>query len=161
MTSPWPRRLGRAAMMLSLVGIVLASYLTYAHINTNALVCGLGDCQSVQASEFATIGPVPVAVLGLLMYAITFVCTLVVWRTPALAVPGWTVAFATCLAGSVYAIYLTWIEVAVIHAICQWCVASAILTLVLTTLLATLLWQVILSAPLEARTETGHAPGAY
>ena len=54
---------------LSLIGIVLAGYLTYAHVNTNALVCGLGDCQSVQASEFATIGPVPVALLGLGMYA--------------------------------------------------------------------------------------------
>jgi uncharacterized membrane protein len=135
--------------------------LTYAHVNTNALVCGLGDCQSVQASEFATIGPVPVAVLGLLMYAITFACALIVWRNPASAVPAWTVAFATCLAGAVYAIYLTWIEVAVIHAICQWCVASAILTLVLTVVLATLLWLVIMDAPMAAGTETGTGSEAY
>lgn len=152
-------RLGLSALILSLIGIVLAGYLTYVHFNTNALICGLGDCESVQASEFATIGPVPVAVLGLLMYIITFACALAVWRNPDWSVLAWTIAFATCLAGSVYAFYLTWIEVAVIHAICQWCVASAILTLVLTVVLATLLWQVIMNAPMAA--ETGHGPGAY
>lgn len=152
-------RLATVAMGLSLIGIVLAGYLTYAHVNTNALVCGLGDCQSVQASEFATIGPVPVAVLGLLMYAVAFVCVLVVRMVPAWAVPAWAVAFAICLAGTIYAIFLTWIEVAVIHAICQWCVASAVLTVALTVVLATLLWQVIMDAP--AAMETGHGPGAY
>jgi uncharacterized membrane protein len=56
-------------MSLSFVGVVLASYLTWVHFDTGSLVCGLGDCHTVQASEFATIGPIPVAVLGLAMYA--------------------------------------------------------------------------------------------
>ncbi len=152
-------RLGLVAMLLSLAGIVLASYLTYAHVNTNALVCGLGDCHSVQASEYATIGPIPVAVLGLLMYVVAFVSSLAVRRNPAWSVPAWTVAFATCLAGTVYAVYLTWIEVAVIHAICQWCVASAVLTVLLTAVLATLLWGAI-GAGAQA-TETGHGSATY
>lgn len=152
-------RLGAIATLLSLAGIVLASYLTYAHINTNALVCGLGDCQSVQASEFATIGPIPVAALGLLMYAVAFVCSLAVRWTPLWSVPVWTVAFATCLAGSVYAAYLTWIEVAVIHAVCQWCVASALLTVVLTAVLATQLWGAINTDSPVA--ETGHGSATY
>ena len=152
-----PRRLGSVAMILALVGIVLASYLTYVHFNTNALVCGLGDCESVQASEFATIGPVPVAVLGLLMYAIVFVCSLAVWWRPAWSLPAWTAAFATCLAGTVYAAYLTWIEIAVIHAICQWCVASAVLTVVLMVVAATLLWRTMMGDPVAAETRHGAA----
>ena len=156
--SPLPR-MGVVATLLSLGGIVLASYLTYAHVNTNALVCGLGDCHSVQASEFATIGPIPVAVLGLLMYAVAFVTSLAVWQKRAWAVPAWTVAFATCLSGTIYAVYLTWIEVAVIHAICQWCVASALLTMVLTAVLATLLWGALGADPHSA--ETGHGSATY
>ena len=71
--------------------------------------------------------------------------------------PAWTVAFATCLAGTVYAAYLTWIEVAVIDAICQWCVASAVLTVVLTVVLATLLWRAIMDDSLVAETRHGSA----
>jgi uncharacterized membrane protein len=113
----------------------------------------------VQASEFATIGPVPVALLGLGMYLVVLACNLVVRARPDLAVAATAVAFAVALAGAVYAAYLTWLEVAVIAAICQWCVASAILTVVIALLEGFALWRLI-GVPPEGGHETGPAPAA-
>lgn len=72
---------------------------------------------------------------------------------PATAVPATMATFAITLAGSVYALYLTWIEVAVIDAICQWCVVSAILTLLLLAVEGTALWR-LMTGPLDAQGET-------
>jgi uncharacterized membrane protein len=123
--------LQRAAAVLALVGIPLASYLTWAHYDTGALVCGLGDCHTVQSSEFATIGPFPVALLGLAMYVTIFACNVSALARPQRSIVATSVAFSVALSGAIYALYLTWLEIAIIGAICQWCVASAILTLVL------------------------------
>ncbi len=101
-----------------MAGVAVAAYLTWIHFDPGALVCGLGDCQTVQASEFATIGPVPVALLGLGMYVVILACSIVALRRPELQMPMVSVAFAIALSGTVYAAYLTWLEVAVIGAIC-------------------------------------------
>lgn len=142
------------AAALSLIGVVLASYLTWVHFDVGSLVCGLGDCHTVQASEFATIGPIPVAVLGLAMYAAVLACNLLIRLKPESESPATIVAFAVALSGSVYAVYLTWIEVAVIDAICQWCVVSAALTLLLTVVEGMLLWRAF-SVSDSVRGETG------
>jgi uncharacterized membrane protein len=134
--------------------VVLASYLTWVHFDVGSLVCGLGDCHTVQASEFATIGPIPVAVLGLAMYATVLACNLVIRLKPESETPTTIVAFAVALSGSIYAVYLTWIEVAVIDAICQWCVVSAALTLLLTVVEGILLWRAF-SVSGSVRGETG------
>jgi uncharacterized membrane protein len=147
-------------MSLSFVGVVLASYLTWVHFDTGSLVCGLGDCHTVQASEFATIGPIPVAVLGLAMYATVLACNLVIRSKPESELPATIVAFAVALCGSVYALYLTWIEVAVIDAICQWCVVSAGLTLLLTVVQAMLL-RSRFSVTEPVLGETGASDAAY
>lgn len=131
----------------------MAAYLTWIHVDMGSLVCGLGDCHTVQASEFATIGPIPVAVLGLAMYVTVLVCNILIQLRPEVEIPATIMAFAVALSGSVYAVYLTWIEVAVIGAICQWCVASAILTLALTVVEGRLLWSAF-AEPATASRET-------
>jgi uncharacterized membrane protein len=147
-------------MSLSLGGVLLASYLTWVHFDTGSLVCGLGDCHTVQASEFATIGPIPVAALGLAMYATVLACNLVIRVKPESELPATIVAFAVALCGSVYALYLTWIEVAVIDAVCQWCVVSAGLTLLLTVVQAMLLRsRFSVTEPVPG--ETGAGDAAY
>jgi uncharacterized membrane protein len=145
---------------LSLVGVVLASYLTWVHFDAGSLVCGLGDCHTVQASEFATIGPIPVAILGLAMYATVLACNLVIRVKPESELPATMVAFAVALCGSVYALYLTWIEVAVIDAICQWCVVSAGITLLLTVVQAVRL-RTGFSVAERVHGETGAGDAAY
>lgn len=139
---------------------MVAAYLTWVHYDVGALVCGIGDCHTVQASEFATIGPLPIALLGLGMYVVVLLANLLVVMWPSLALPAIAIAFTTTLAGSIYALYLTWLEVAVIQAICQWCVVSALLTIALAVVEGVALWRLI-AAPHGAQGETVTDRAAY
>lgn len=130
------RRLGAvprwllASALVALVGIGVSSYLTLIHYDEAALICGVGDCHTVQNSRYAEVAGIPIAIFGLLMYATILALAIARWRQPdtSLSATLTSVAFAIALAGVGYAAYLTWLEIAVIKAICQWCVVSAILT---------------------------------
>ena len=115
------RRLRLAVLVLALVGLGIAGYLTYVHYAELEPVCGLGgDCERVQTSDYADLGGVPVALMGLAGYALILA---------SLAIPGelGLVAGATlALVGFGFSAYLTYREVATIDAVCTWCVASAV-----------------------------------
>jgi uncharacterized membrane protein len=106
---------------LAVIGLLISAYLTWVHYMGVAPVCvgGSGGCETVQTSPYATIFGVPVAVLGLLGYAGLLFSALL--RGEA----GVYLAFLIALAGTLFSFYLTYLEVFVIHALCQWCLASA------------------------------------
>jgi hypothetical protein len=132
------RRLRQVAVLLALIGLGVAGYLTYVHYEGIESVCGLGgDCEKVQTSGWADLAGVPVALLGLIGYA-TILATLFVEREEAL-VAGALVA----LVGFGFSAYLTYRELFSIDAICPWCVASA----VIMTLLAIVMAARLLRAP--------------
>lgn len=120
--------------VLSLVGFFVALYL-WAHNAglTGPIVCGVGDCATVQSSEYAWVGPVPVSAVGVLGYLVLTGLSFLGLQ------PGHRdsrVIAGLLLGGSVFGVgfsaYLTYLEAAVINAWCQYCVASAIIiTLVL------------------------------
>jgi uncharacterized membrane protein len=117
-----------AALVLSLVGAVVAGYLTWVHYDLSLLTCGIGDCHTVQTSAYAAIGPVPIALLGLGMFLAIAALAIVRWQRPALH---WSASFAgfmLAFGGVLYFAYLTYLEIAVIGAICQWCLLAAGLT---------------------------------
>jgi uncharacterized membrane protein len=115
------RRLRLAVLVLAVVGLGIAGYLTYVHYAELEPVCGLGgDCERVQTSDYADLAGVPVALMGLVGYALILA---------SLAIPGelGLVAGATlALVGFGFSAYLTYREAATIDAICTWCVASAV-----------------------------------
>jgi len=117
-----------ASLGCAVAGIVVSGYLNAAHWDRRALVCGVGDCHAVQSSRYAEVNGIPVALLGLGMYAVVVVLGLLRWRYPAWRANATILAFAISLAGVLYVAYLTYLEVFVIEAICQWCVVSALLT---------------------------------
>ena len=131
------RRLRQVAIVLALIGLGVAAYLTYVHYEGIEPACGLGgDCEKVQTSEWADLAGVPVALLGLIGYA-TILATLFVEREEAL-IAGALVA----LVGFGFSAYLTYLELFVIDALCQWCVASALL---LTALAGLSVWRLLLT----------------
>jgi uncharacterized membrane protein len=136
------RRLRYVAIVLALIGLGVASYLTYVHYEDIRPVCGLGgDCVKVQTSEWSKLAGIPVAVLGLIGYAVILV---------SLFVPGEEALIAgalTSLVGFGFSAYLTYREVFTIEAICQWCVASAIIM----TLLAIITTTRLLLSPGDQR----------
>jgi uncharacterized membrane protein len=106
---------------LAIVGLLISAYLTWVHYMGVAPVCvgGKGGCETVQTSSYATIFGVPVAVLGLVGYAGLLFSALL--RGEA----GVYLAFLVALVGTLFSAYLTYLELFVIHALCQWCLASA------------------------------------
>lgn len=137
------------SLALAIAGTADAVYLTVVHYDTTALVCGLGNCETVQTSRYAEIGGIPIAILGVLMYLAITILGFARFRAPARVDLLTLVIFAIALAGTAYAAYLTYLEIAVIKAICQWCVVSALLTLSILLLEGANVW-VGLDTPTKA-----------
>ena len=118
-----------AIPVLALIGIFVASYLTYIHWFPESNLCtGLGDCETVNASRWSTIRGFPIAALGLGMYVI--ILGLSFYRLRSQSEPHSFIVpaiFGLSLVGVLYSAYLTYIELFVIYAICPYCVASAII----------------------------------
>ncbi len=121
----------RTIAALALAGIFVALYLTLTRLGViggGALVCTVGSCDIVNASRWATFLGLPVAVWGLGYYVVTFGTAIVSLQerfansmqlSRALLFLGAT--------GFLFSAWLTYLELFVIRAICQWCVVSAVL----------------------------------
>ena len=115
--------------VLALTGLFVALYL-WAHNAglTGPIVCGIGDCATVQSSEWATLGPIPVSAIGVLGYLVLIGLSFMGVQP---AHRDSTVIGGLLLAGSAggvaFSAWLTYLEAFVINAWCQYCVISAIL----------------------------------
>lgn len=118
-------------LLLSVVGAGIAGYLTYVHYDESVLVCTAGGgCHTVQQSEYATIGPIPIALLGLGMFlalAALSVARILNWSMIS-ADMATMIAWGMTLSALLYYAYLVYIELFVLEAICQWCVATTVIT---------------------------------
>jgi uncharacterized membrane protein len=117
-----------ASLILSLLGIGVAGYLTYVHYADISPICagGSGGCAKVQASDQSKFIGIPVALLGLLSYVTLLALNALRGE---LARTG---AALVAIVGFGFSVYLTIESVTVIEATCQWCLAS----LVIMTLMA-------------------------
>jgi uncharacterized membrane protein len=113
--------LRRVSHVLCAAGIGIAGYLTYVHYAGLQPVCGISHgCETVQTSAYSTLFGIPVAVLGLISYVVIFV-SLRLRGDGALLI-----GYALMLIAFAFSVYLTYRELFTIHAICSWCVSSAI-----------------------------------
>ena len=122
------RRLSLAIAALAALGLALAGYLTYVHYADIAPVCSGGGCEKVQSSSYAELAGVPVALIGLVGYLAIL---------GSLMLPGergLLLGALLALVGFGFSLYLTYLELFEIDAICQWCVASAVLMTLLAGL---------------------------
>lgn len=140
-------RLMIAVMVLSTIGLGIAGYLTYTHFNEAALICTIGGCETVQQSQYSTIGPVPIAMLGVGMFATLFTLAGLRLRGSSViaADKASLIAWAILLTGILYYGYLTYVEVFVLEAICQWCVASSLVALAIFGLETVYLWRTVMA----------------
>lgn len=119
--------------VLALIGLFVAMYLWFFKLGIiGSLTCKIDGCEKVNTSPWAMFFGQPVAMWGVLYYVAMFVVAYASTlerfathpRVPAVLVvlTGWGVLFSA---------YLTYLELAVIHAVCMYCVISAILVVVM------------------------------
>jgi uncharacterized membrane protein len=129
----------RLIQLLAVVGLFVAYYLLLYHNGTLIAVCGSSgwdDCGQVSGPDapYSSLGSVPVALIGLLGYALIFLLT---W------LPGWwptveeylpELLVGTTGLAFLFSLGLTGLELFVIHAICRYCVVSAVLVTIIVGL---------------------------
>ncbi len=125
---------------LTIAGLGVAGYLTYVHYAGIKPVCTAGgSCEKVQTSVYSELAGVPVALIGLLGY-VSILALLIGPENETSR----CVMMALTLVGFAFSAYLTYRELYSIHAICEWCVSSAI---VLTVMAPLSVWRFLRSAP--------------
>jgi uncharacterized membrane protein len=130
-----------SAAVLSLLGLFISAYLYLYKIGrVGMLACGAGECETVQQSAWSRFAGLEVALIGFAGYAALLAVSLAGLQ-PSLATRRWPATLLSVLAGLgvLFTLYLTYLELFVIHAICRWCVGSAVI--IVAILLAALLDQ--------------------
>lgn len=118
---------------LALLGLFISAYLTIVELGQTAAVCGpVGDCNAVQSSSYATIGPIPVALLGLFFYLAVAGLWLALPRLKVVQQrPAAGVLLAATTLGIIFSVYLTSVEIFILEAVCAWCITSAVISALL------------------------------
>jgi uncharacterized membrane protein len=130
-----------AILVFTTIGFLDAAYLTYIHYHgLGGLICigghhGKSSCETVQSSQWSKIAGIPVALLGLIGYIGLYVSYYVAARIDGEI--GRAMSFGIAFIGFGFSMYLTYRELFSIHAICEWCVGSAVCMTVLLVLTAT------------------------
>jgi uncharacterized membrane protein len=121
------------AALVALAGFFVATYLTLYKLGfLGALSCSVGSCETVQLSRWASLLGLPVAAWGVGYYALVFTLAFAGVQERFAESRGLGLALLLLTAwGLIFSAWLTYLELFVIHAICQWCVVSAVLAGVL------------------------------
>lgn len=125
-----------ALALLAVAGLFISLYLwLYKLGKLGTIACGTGGCETVQLSAQSRFLGVEVALIGVLGYAVLLGLALLVLN-PKYAGASWPLQWLMVLAGGavLFTAYLKYLEFFVIHAICRWCVGSAVVIAAMFTL---------------------------
>lgn len=127
MKLPTEWTLRRAIAFFATLGIGVAAYIAIAESGGGAPAClaGGGGCETVAKSSYSEVAGVNIAIFGVIGYAAIFLTAFFANDVARFA------GFAMTLGGFGYSIFLTYLEIFKIEAICQWCVSSAVLMTIL------------------------------
>lgn len=125
------------SLVLAILGLLDSIYLVWVKYTGMYALCGpIGNCESVNTSQYSEVFGIPIALLGAGAYLIMIIFLMLeslgsIWKEY-----GPLIVFGISLIGVLYSIYLTYIEVAVLKAICPYCVISAVILVVILVLSA-------------------------
>jgi uncharacterized membrane protein len=127
MSAPREGTLQKVSTFVAAFGVGVAAYIAIEAAGGDAPACiaGSSGCQTVSESSYSHLFGVNIAVFGIVGYALLLATALL--RGDAARMAGFCIA----LIGFAYSVYLTYLELFKIEAICQWCVASAVLMTIL------------------------------
>lgn len=128
-------RLRLISIILAIIGLIDSIYLAWVKYTDQYVLCGpIGNCESVNTSQYSEIWGIPIALLGAGAYLVIIVLLLLEERSELMREYSPLLVFGLSLVGVLYSIYLTYIEVAVLRAICPYCVISAVVLVLLLVL---------------------------
>jgi uncharacterized membrane protein len=132
-----PRWIVVASLVICVLGLLDAAYLTFEHFTSSTtLACsghGAINCLKVTTSSYSKVLGIPVALLGLLFFvAMTALCLPQVWRSRQVNLRRLRLAGASV--GMLSVLYLVWVELFKVDAICLWCTGVHVLTFALFAL---------------------------
>jgi uncharacterized membrane protein len=121
------KKLYWASIVFAVIGLLVSIYMTIYKLTANDAMClGSGDCSTVNASRYSEIYGIPVALLGVGGFLAILFVHFMENRARLFKEQGTLIVFGMGLFGFVFSLYLTYLEFYVIHAVCPFCVASAV-----------------------------------
>ena len=117
-----------AMAILAILGAIDSTYLLIYKLTGNNQMClGNGGCHNVNFSPYAVIYGIPISAMGLAAYLLMLAIVLLEPQLPILKENAPLLLFGMTLVGIGFTVYLTYLELYVIHAVCTFCVASAVI----------------------------------
>jgi uncharacterized membrane protein len=121
------KQLYRAAVALAIIGLLVSIYMTVYKITSNNKMClGSGDCSTVNASPYAAVNGFPVAAIGIIGYAAILATLYFENRHPFFQQNGTLMIFGMALTGFIFTVWLIYVELALLKALCPFCVTSQV-----------------------------------
>jgi uncharacterized membrane protein len=125
---PADRILNIVIIVLAVAGIAVAAYLTWSHYSHLYVLCQEGGgCDRVRQSKYSEVAGIPISVFGVMGYLGILGVYILEKISSFFADNGPILMFGLTLIGFLYSAYLTYLELFVIHAICPYCVSSAVI----------------------------------
>lgn len=133
----------RASVALVVIGLLVSIYMTIYKISGNEGMClGSGDCSTVNASRFSEVNGIPVAVIGIIGYVAILAVHLFENRNAFFRQNATLLIFGMSLTGFLFTVWLVYVELALLNAICPFCVTSQVaMTLIFIVAIVRLIKQ--------------------
>lgn len=120
-------KLRKLAFIVTGIGMLDSLYLSWVKIINSQVYCGTsGQCETVNSSSYSMLAGIPIAYLGFGAYLVILLLLFLEGRNLFWQENSPLLVFGISLVGVLFSAYLTYIEIAVLHAICPYCVVSAI-----------------------------------
>ncbi len=117
----------RATLALVIVGLLVSIYMTIYKVTSNDSMClGSGDCSTVNASRYSEVNGIPVAAVGVIGYLAILAVHYFEDRSSFFKKNGTLMIFGMALTGFLFTVWLIYVELVLLKAICPFCVASQV-----------------------------------
>ena len=117
----------RTSVALVVLGLLVSIYMTIYKVTSNDSMClGSGDCSTVNASKYSEVNKIPVAVFGVIGYLAILAVHYFENRNRFFKQNSTLMIFGMSLTGFIFTVWLIYVEVALLKAICPFCVTSQV-----------------------------------
>ena len=117
----------RLLIVFVIVGVLVSIYMTiYKLTDNNAMCLGSGDCSTVNASRYSEVNGIPVALIGVLGYGAILAILYLETRRGYFQQNGTLLVFGLALTGFLFTLWLVYVEIALIKALCPFCITSQV-----------------------------------